>query len=575
MAEFTLRIDGMHCGSCVRRVSQALAATPGVVVNEVRVGAARLTAAEDPAPVGSRHCRARQGWLCRASGIITRRIGADPGLAQHRIADTARSGDDVRLVPAPRGGGPARDGGRGVGTRGSDGASRQAWCSTRHWPRQSNWWKRFAEPDTMRCCRARAMAVRAPRMRVRARNEGVGDAGRGRGGHAAGHAAGNGDGRGRSFPDARICPGSMRIPAGAALVSAADDGGGCGLGGARHLWSAMRALRHGATNMNTLVSLGTAVAFAYSAFATIAPAPGRAGLLRCGAADSRLSVVGQEPGGAGQAARSGGAGFAFAAAACDGAAHCGRRADGCAARRGSARRQHSWFCPASAFPVDATILEGRTTVDESMLTGESTPLEREAGRPRAGRLAQLRRRGGVPRGVAGRGHGAGADCAHGGPGAKLARAHGAARRPRQRDLCARGAGAGCAYVCGVAAGRAFAAVGAGQHGGRAGDRVPVRDGAGCACRAHGGRGPRRAAWRALQRRRSAGAARASRRDRSRQDGNADGGTAGAGEDTGTSGTGNSGAEKQGSRERDLLRMAAAAEERSNHPLAHAIVDCCS
>ena len=28
MAEFTLRIDGMHCGSCVRRVSQALAAVP-------------------------------------------------------------------------------------------------------------------------------------------------------------------------------------------------------------------------------------------------------------------------------------------------------------------------------------------------------------------------------------------------------------------------------------------------------------------------------------------------------------------------------------------------------------------
>ncbi len=51
MAEFTLRIDGMHCGSCVRRVSQALASTPGVVVNEVRVGAARLTATEEPAPV--------------------------------------------------------------------------------------------------------------------------------------------------------------------------------------------------------------------------------------------------------------------------------------------------------------------------------------------------------------------------------------------------------------------------------------------------------------------------------------------------------------------------------------------
>ena len=42
MPEFTLRIDGMHCGSCVRRVSQALAGTDGLQVKEVRVGAARI-----------------------------------------------------------------------------------------------------------------------------------------------------------------------------------------------------------------------------------------------------------------------------------------------------------------------------------------------------------------------------------------------------------------------------------------------------------------------------------------------------------------------------------------------------
>lgn len=51
MAEFKLRIDGMHCGSCVRRVSQALAATEGVKVEEVKVGTARLSSAVDPAPV--------------------------------------------------------------------------------------------------------------------------------------------------------------------------------------------------------------------------------------------------------------------------------------------------------------------------------------------------------------------------------------------------------------------------------------------------------------------------------------------------------------------------------------------
>jgi copper chaperone len=51
MSEFSLRIEGMHCGSCVRRVSQALAQTTGLTVKEVRVGAARLESAQQPAPV--------------------------------------------------------------------------------------------------------------------------------------------------------------------------------------------------------------------------------------------------------------------------------------------------------------------------------------------------------------------------------------------------------------------------------------------------------------------------------------------------------------------------------------------
>ena len=51
MSEFTLHIDGMHCGSCVRRANQALASIQGITVDEVRVGAARLTATAEPAPV--------------------------------------------------------------------------------------------------------------------------------------------------------------------------------------------------------------------------------------------------------------------------------------------------------------------------------------------------------------------------------------------------------------------------------------------------------------------------------------------------------------------------------------------
>jgi copper chaperone CopZ len=51
VSEFTLRIDGMHCGSCARRVGQALATVPGVRVSQVLVGEARLAYSADPAAV--------------------------------------------------------------------------------------------------------------------------------------------------------------------------------------------------------------------------------------------------------------------------------------------------------------------------------------------------------------------------------------------------------------------------------------------------------------------------------------------------------------------------------------------
>ncbi len=51
MAEFKLSIDGMHCGACVRRATEALAKVEGVVVHEVRVGSARLSSSLEPAPV--------------------------------------------------------------------------------------------------------------------------------------------------------------------------------------------------------------------------------------------------------------------------------------------------------------------------------------------------------------------------------------------------------------------------------------------------------------------------------------------------------------------------------------------
>uniref|UniRef100_E6QK25 HMA domain-containing protein n=1 Tax=mine drainage metagenome TaxID=410659 RepID=E6QK25_9ZZZZ len=48
MAEVNLRVEGMHCGACVRRVTQTIASAGPYTVEEVRLGAARFVA-EDTA----------------------------------------------------------------------------------------------------------------------------------------------------------------------------------------------------------------------------------------------------------------------------------------------------------------------------------------------------------------------------------------------------------------------------------------------------------------------------------------------------------------------------------------------
>ncbi|MGB6690223.1 MAG: cation transporter, partial [Terracidiphilus sp.] len=142
--------------------------------------------------------------------------------------------------------------------------------------------------------------------------------------------------------------------------------------------SAMRALRHGATNMNTLVGLGTTVAFVYSAYATIWPASGRQVYF-----DAVLLILGFLLLGKVLELRA----KRRALAAIDALT----RLKPVTARRIRAGEQsivplqeiavgdRVLVLPGERFPVDAEIVEGRTTVDESMLTGESTPLPRDAG----------------------------------------------------------------------------------------------------------------------------------------------------------------------------------------------------
>ena len=63
MAEFTLHIEGMHCGSCVRRVTQALSSMKDIELEEVRIGAASVRSrGEDPAVDAAIAALAKAGY---------------------------------------------------------------------------------------------------------------------------------------------------------------------------------------------------------------------------------------------------------------------------------------------------------------------------------------------------------------------------------------------------------------------------------------------------------------------------------------------------------------------------------
>jgi Cu+-exporting ATPase len=142
--------------------------------------------------------------------------------------------------------------------------------------------------------------------------------------------------------------------------------------------AAARAMQHGSTNMNTLVSLGTGVAFAYSAYSTIAPAPDRQVYF-----DAVLLILGFLLLGKALESRA----KRRAMAALDALS----RLQPATARRVVSGVQTLvpleeirigdavLVLPGERFPVDAKITEGRTSADESMLTGEATPLPKEIG----------------------------------------------------------------------------------------------------------------------------------------------------------------------------------------------------
>ncbi len=60
MKSVNLKIQGMHCGGCVTRVTNLLKRVEGVEVQDVQIGSARLTVSSDPA------LREAEGTLTKA-----------------------------------------------------------------------------------------------------------------------------------------------------------------------------------------------------------------------------------------------------------------------------------------------------------------------------------------------------------------------------------------------------------------------------------------------------------------------------------------------------------------------------
>lgn len=150
--------------------------------------------------------------------------------------------------------------------------------------------------------------------------------------------------------------------------------------------NAWRGLLHRSTNMNTLVALGTSVAFIYSAWATVRPGPGLQVYY-----DAVLLILGFLLLGKSLEGRARHRALAALHALSRMKPVTARRVvDGVETLVPLAEVQPGdsvLVLPGERFPVDAMIIDGRTTVDESMLTGESTPLERgPGGRVLAGSL---------------------------------------------------------------------------------------------------------------------------------------------------------------------------------------------
>ena len=251
--------------------------------------------------------------------------------------------------------------------------------------------------------------------------------------------------------------------------------------GAQFYKGAWSAARHGTTNMNTLIALGTGVAYAFSATITLFPDLFAAeGVQHAVYFDTAAIIIALVLLGRFLEARARGQTSEAIRKL------MGLRPKTARVVRGDAEIDVPieqvvvgdlvLVRPGESVPVDGEVTRGASAIDESMLSGESIPVDKEAGSPvyaatinktgsfqfRATKVGKDTRL--VPHHTA---------C---GRGARLPGAHPAPRRCRIQLLCAGCNGRSRRHLCHLAA----AGAGPGfhlrppQHGGRARHRLPLR-----------------------------------------------------------------------------------------------------